>query len=44
MKTNFYQITQEKYMQLLHNSISKAYKKANLNITSNSKKQSKKCP
>ena len=31
--SNFYKMTKEKYDQLLHNSITKTYKKANSNIT-----------
>ena len=40
--SNFYKITKEKYEQLLHNSITKAYKKANSNITRTINEQGKK--
>ena len=39
---NFYKITKEKYEQLLHNSITKRYKKANSNITKTINEQGKK--
>ena len=39
---NFYEITKEKYEQLLHNSITKTYKKGNSNITKTMNKQGKK--
>ena len=39
---NFYKITKEKYEQLLHNSITKTYRKANSNITKTINEQGKK--
>ena len=40
--SNFYKITKEKYQQLLQNSITKIYKKANSNITKSINGQGKK--
>ena len=40
--SNFYKITKEKYEQLLHNSITKTYKKANSNVTKAINEQGKK--
>ena len=40
--SNFYKINKEKYEQLLHNSITKTYKKANPNITKTINEQGKK--
>ena len=40
--SNFYKITKEKYEQLLHDSITKTYKKANSNISKTIKEQGKK--
>ena len=40
--SNFYKITKEKYEQLIHNSITKTYKKANSNITKTIKEEGKK--
>ena len=40
--SNFYKITKEKYEQLLHNSITKTYKKANSNVTKTINEQGKK--
>ena len=40
--SNFYKITKENYEQLLHNSITKTYKKANSNTTKTINEQGKK--
>ena len=40
--SHFYKITKEKYEQLLHNSITKTYKKANSNVTKTINEQGKK--
>ena len=40
--SNFYKITKEKYEQLLHNSISKTYKKINSSISKTINEQGKK--
>ena len=40
--SNFYKITKDKYEPLLHNSITKTYKKANSNITKTNNEQGKK--
>ena len=40
--STFYKITKEKHDQLLHNSITKTYKKANSNITESINEQGKK--
>lgn len=39
--SNFYQITKQKYEQLLHNTITKTYKKANSNTTKTIDEQGK---
>ena len=40
--SNFYKITKEKYEQLLHNSVTKTYKKANSHVTKTINEQGKK--